>query len=147
MPGDPAERDALIDDIFDWLDRDARLTGAEVNLFRGDEWVQAQHDGMPGALRLRGEEFAQLRDAWERRDLADIQSLRVPSEEQRLEAFTAACKTFFDAVMLRMRELQEPGRKPNREELVRLSRVAMDALGVGVEQWRRNERSPDTTDG
>lgn len=48
---------------------------------------------------------------WEARLQAGITPLPIPSEEERLEAFIAACDRFAQAVALRIAELSEPGQR------------------------------------
>ena len=66
LPNDLAAREVLIDDLFDWLERQRVLFQTAVNLYHGERPVLEQHEGIPGVLALTRDEFAQLQDTWER---------------------------------------------------------------------------------
>jgi hypothetical protein len=84
-----------------------------------------------GVVRVQ-RKYSPLR--WAHRDQAKIDALRVPSEEERIEAFTEACLQFHKSLVLRVYELQEPWRETEREtdqeELKSLRKLA-----VGVSSW------------
>lgn len=60
---------------------------------------------------------------WEERVRLGIAPLPIPSEEERLEAFIAACDRFAQAVALRMAELSEPGQEIRSTRLQHLKTV------------------------
>ncbi len=60
---------------------------------------------------------------WEQRLQAGVKPLPIPSEEERLEAFIAACDRFAQAVALRMAELTEPGQTVKPAKLQQLKTI------------------------
>lgn len=60
---------------------------------------------------------------WAHRDHVGIEALRVPNEEERIAAFNKACQEFSRAVVQRIRELQEPGRKGETRKIRQLQRL------------------------
>src|SRR5260370_3915314 len=81
LPTDPGGREALIDDLFDWLERQRVLLQAAVNLYHDEQPVLEQHEGIPGVLALTRDEFVQLQDTWEHHGLP--RDLYYPLRDQR----------------------------------------------------------------
>lgn len=65
---------------------------------------------------------------WKQRDTDLIESLQVPSEEERRRAFADAGRLFQGALRRRMAELAEPGREQDRENIQILGRLIRDTL-------------------
>ncbi len=63
---------------------------------------------------------------WARRGTTTDTSARFPSEEERQEAFSKACRQFLRAIRLRMAELLEPGREIDHGQVSRLRRLAAE---------------------
>lgn len=162
LPSNVHEREAIIDELFAWFDRLlVPLDRTELSLYQGEYPILDQHDGMPGVLALKPNEFIELQQAWERYGLpcdlyypahnqritielveehggivrayryysplqwerrmqAGVEPLLVPSEEERIRAFGAACERFAEALLLRIAELSESGQELDRERIQRL---------------------------
>jgi hypothetical protein len=162
LPPSLQAREVLIEELFDWFDRfSVELYMAVLNLYQGKQPILHQSDGIPGALVLTAEEFAELQLIWEQhglpRDLyysarnqyaiiepverhggivrayqyysplqweqrikAAVEPLQVPDEVQRVETFAKACEHFAQALRLRIAELSEPEREPDRAAIQRL---------------------------
>lgn len=58
---------------------------------------------------------------WRRRNQDRFVPPSIPSEESRREQLAAACAAFSQALLLRMQQLNEPGRKVDPEEFAELS--------------------------
>lgn len=86
--------------------------------------------------------------AWERRAAAPKPQLEVPSEEERVRAFLAACQQFIETIMLRRDQLLEPGRPPATDEtrqlvvLLREVHRAMRAAQESLTSAREEGREP-----
>jgi len=61
LPANPDARQQFVDELFGWF-TDVQPDGfaAEMSLRSGDRWVLDAHDGFPGPLQLRPEEFVEL---------------------------------------------------------------------------------------
>lgn len=65
-----ADRESLVDSLIDWLLQiPVDLQAAALNLYRGKERILDQHDGMPGILALRPEQFSELQLSWHQNGL------------------------------------------------------------------------------
>lgn len=170
LPADPDARQAIIDELFDWLAAlRVEIYVAVANLYLGDVRLLHQPDGVPGTLALTPDEFADLQRAWEHhglprdlyypadqqrtaiepveihgglvrlavrytplrwlhRDHAAMETMQVPSDEQRARSFAAACRQFMQALLLRMAELSEPGRETARTEIAQLGALHREVM-------------------
>jgi len=61
LSGTPDARQRLVDELFAWFaEVQPEGFGAQMRLNSGDRWVLDAHDGFPGPLHLRPEEFVEL---------------------------------------------------------------------------------------
>ena len=69
LPRDAEQRDEMIEGVLDWIERHSVEYLAVINLYRKDELILEQSDGIPGFLVHSRAEFLELQDAWERAGL------------------------------------------------------------------------------
>ena len=69
MPASDQMRGELLRDIFVWFEAQVPWYQSALNLFEDDQALLDQHDGAPGILALRPEEYAELQDAWDAHEL------------------------------------------------------------------------------
>ena len=82
LPEDPEAREAFVDALFQWFDEvHPEGFAAEMSLRAGDRWVLGAHDGFPGPIHVRPDEFAILQHRLAGADLP--RDLYYPILEQR----------------------------------------------------------------
>lgn len=83
MPASVVEREALIDDLFDWLTAlPGPLSGHVLNLYQGDTVLLEQGDGMAsGTLTITDTQFTELQGCWGTHDLP--RDLYYPASDER----------------------------------------------------------------
>lgn len=81
LPTDLGAREEQIDQLFDWIEGLIVEYQASVNLYRGEQRLLDQSEGIPGVLALTPDEFVQLQEAWERHGLP--RDLYYPAREQQ----------------------------------------------------------------
>ena len=94
--------------------------------------IEKVEDG--GEVLLAERRYSPLR--WKHRDVSAVDALRLPTEEERLRSFKHACLRFVRDLMSRDRQLREPGRRPNPEQLAEVEAL-MKQVGrtiIGIER-------------
>lgn len=126
MPANMVEREALIDDLFDWLTAlPGPLSGDVLNLYQGDTVLLEQGDGMAsGTLTITDTQFTELQGCWGAHDLP--RDLYYPASDER----TAVDPVEKFGGIVRVQQRYSPRRWERRIQ------TALDAVPVPSEAER-----------